>query len=129
MVLKISIRYLTVCAALMCLMVQDCPDAQGNAKIEQGRELYLSYGCAVCHGASGNGKGTVARSSNMTPTNFYDPKTYRHGTDRVSIQTIIRNGVKDETSIMPSFGHFNQQELEALSQYLVSLQNKESPNE
>ncbi len=97
-------------------------------QILQGRELYISNGCAVCHGASGDGKGAVARSSRITPTNFHDPKTYRHGTDRVSIQTVIENGVKDETSIMPSFQHLNRVELEALSQYLLSLQKQEQQN-
>lgn len=118
-----SLSLLIVLCCVICACEARPKDENSRLKqISQGRELYLANGCAVCHGASGDGKGAVARSSKITPTNFHDPETYRHGTDGVSIQTIIRNGVKDETSIMPSFRHLNQVELEALSQYLLSLQ-------
>ncbi len=102
------------------------PVSQGNdeAQISQGREVYLAYGCAVCHGANADGQGISAIRSTYPPTNFKDPKAYRHGTDQISIQHAIKFGIQEENSIMPAFKHITDEELEMLSQYLVSLQKE-----
>ena len=89
-----------------------------------GRELYLSYGCAVCHGKNGEGDGINARLSNPAPTNFHNPAVYRQGSDKESIIRSIKYGIKEETSTMPAFGDIEAKDLEKLADFLISLQNK-----
>ena len=93
--------------------------------IAKGRELYLSYGCAVCHGVNGDGKGISAKGFYPPPTNFHNPKLYQKGTDAQSMSNAIKYGIKEERSVMPAFDHITQQELDQLVSYLQSLQKKE----
>lgn len=95
-----------------------------SEQIAQGRELYLAYGCAVCHGDSGDGKGVIIIQSTIPPTDLTDPKAYRHGTDAVSIRHAVQFGVKEGDSVMPAFKHLSDEELEQISQYLLSLQKQ-----
>lgn len=95
-----------------------------NQTADQGRELYLSYGCAVCHGPSGDGKGLRKVDSELSPTNFTDRKSYRFAYDKISIQHSIKFGIKEQGTVMPAFQHISDQELEKISLYLISLQKQ-----
>ena len=88
----------------------------------KGRELYRSYGCALCHGWEGRGDGINARTFKVPATNFHDPKAYIHGSDKDSIGRSIRYGIKEENGIMPAFEHIAPEELDQLVGYLQSLQ-------
>lgn len=99
--------------------------AESATNIAKGRELYLSYGCASCHGVNGDGKGISAKGFYPPPTNFHNPKLYQKGTDAQSISSAIKYGIKEESSVMPAFDHITQQELDQLVSYLQSLQKKE----
>ena len=92
--------------------------------IDKGKELYMSYGCAVCHGKDGDGKGISSGKFYPPPTNFHDPKKYQQGTDIESMRNAIKNGIKDENSMMPAFDHFSKQELDQLTAFLQSLQKQ-----
>lgn len=90
----------------------------------KGKELYLSYGCAVCHGKDGDGKGISAGKFYPPPTNFHNAKSYQKGIDVESMRNAIKYGFKDEHSIMPAFDHFSDKELNQLTSFLKSLQEK-----
>ncbi len=92
---------------------------------DQGKELYLSYGCALCHGGNGDGNGINAQKFNPPPTNFHDPQAYLHGQDRDSIRRSIQYGIKEDSSIMPAFEDIPPEELSQIISYLQFLQKKE----
>lgn len=90
----------------------------------KGKELYLSYGCALCHGHNGEGNGINSQKFNPQPTNFHDPKAYLHGTDKDSIRRSIQYGIKENNSIMPAFEDIPPAELDKIISYLQSLQKE-----
>ncbi len=91
------------------------------AAIEDGHKLYLSYGCAVCHGKNGDGKGLTAKQYYPPPVNFHDVKAFRHGYTKQDMRKVIKFGVREENSGMPAFDHFSEQELDHITSYLESL--------
>ncbi len=93
--------------------------------LEKGQELYLSYGCAVCHGKGGKGDGISASTFDPKPTNFDNVKNYRHGPGKQDIVYNIRMGIAQEASGMPGFAHIPRKEVELIAEYLISLQSKE----
>ena len=92
--------------------------------VDKGKELYLSYGCALCHGRNGDGNGINAQKFNPPPTNFHKPKAYLHGQDSNSIRRSIQYGIKEDNSIMPAFEDIPPDELDRIIDYLQSLQKK-----
>jgi mono/diheme cytochrome c family protein len=88
----------------------------------KGKELYLSYGCALCHGWNGSGDGINAQKFDPPPTNFHNPKAYLHGSDKDSIRSSIQYGIKEDNSIMPAFEDIPPQEVDEIIAYLQSLQ-------
>ena len=100
--------------------------ADSTAVADKGKQLYLSYGCALCHGINGDGKGINAQKLDPPPTDFHDPKAYLHGTDRNSIRRSIQYGIKEDSSIMPAFEDIPPEELDQIIKYLESLQKERS---
>jgi len=109
----------------LCLFL-GCPKTWGyTAEVQdKGKGLYLSYGCALCHGPNGQGNGINSQKFKPPPTNFHDLKAYLHGQDRDSIRRSIQNGIKEDNSIMPAFQDISTEELDQIIDYLVSLQEK-----
>lgn len=107
-------------------MLWGCGSAQADtATVEnKGKELYLSYGCALCHGWEGQGNGIRSQGFNPPPTNFHDPKAYLHGNDGNSIRRSIQYGIKEDNSIMPAFEDIPPEELDKIVSYLESLQKE-----
>ncbi|MBP9855364.1 MAG: cytochrome c [Candidatus Omnitrophica bacterium] len=93
--------------------------------MEKGKELYLSYACAICHGKNGDGNGLSAKQYYPPPIDFHNPKAYHHGNTKVDIPNTIKFGVREERSGMPAFDHITEKELDQISSYLESLQVKE----
>lgn len=114
--------------AVVCWVMLSAAHAQaedsGEPAVLEGKELYISYGCAVCHGPSGDGRGLMPVQSKIPPTDFTDLKDYRFSSHKVGIQHSIKFGIKEEGSVMPSFEHIPEEELEKISEYLISLQKK-----
>ncbi len=108
------------------LLLWGCESAWADtaAVQDKGKELYLSYGCALCHGWTGHGDGINAQKFDPPPTNFHDPKAYLHGLDRDSIRRSIQYGIKEDNSIMPAFEDIPPDELDKIITYLQSLQKK-----
>ena len=101
-----------------------CEIASASPLEDQGRQRYLSYGCALCHGHDGNGDGINSRKFKPPPTNFHNPKAYLHGSDRDSIRRAIQYGIKEDNSIMPAFEDIPLDEIERIIDYLQFLQKK-----
>lgn len=93
------------------------------ASVEQGRTLFLSYGCAVCHGKEGRGDGVVAPTLNPRPRNFHDPSAYRFGASSAVIAEIIGKGIA--ASGMPAYSQIPAEEREQIASFVVSLQKKQ----
>ncbi len=99
--------------------------AQTAALENRGKELYISYGCALCHGKNGGGDGINSQKFDPPPTNFHNPKAYLHGHNRNSLRRSIQYGIKEDNSIMPAFEDIPPEELDQIINYLQSLQEKE----
>jgi len=99
-----------------------CADTAGPEN--KGKELYLSYGCALCHGWNGQGDGINSQKFNPPPTNFHNPKAYLHGLDRDNIRRSIQYGIKEDNSIMPAFEDIPPEEIDEIINYLQSLQKQ-----
>ena len=91
---------------------------------DKGKELYRSYGCALCHGWDGAGHGINGQKFTPPPTNFHNPQTYLHGSDKDSLRRSIQYGIKEDSSIMPGFEDISPEELDQLIAYIQSLQKK-----
>ncbi len=91
---------------------------------DKGKELYLSYGCALCHGRNGSGDGINSQKFIPKPTDFHNPQSYLHGRDKDSIRRSIQNGIKEDNSIMPAFQDIPPEELDQIINYLQSLRNR-----
>jgi mono/diheme cytochrome c family protein len=98
--------------------------AGASALNDKGKELYLSYGCALCHGRNGGGDGINSQKFDPPPTDFHDPQAYLHGPDQDSIRHSIQYGIKESDSIMPAFKDIPPEELDQIISYLRSLQKK-----
>jgi len=111
---------------LMIVALVSCGNAGAdtNAQGDKGRQLYLSYGCALCHGRGGDGHGPNSQKFEPPPTNFHKPQAYLHGPDRDSIRRSIQYGIKEDNSIMPAFEDIPPDELEKIINYLQSLQKE-----
>jgi mono/diheme cytochrome c family protein len=102
-----------------------CGAAMADSAEDKGRELYHSYGCALCHGMDGQGNGINAQKFDPPPTNFHKPQAYLHGSDRDSIRRSIQYGIKEDNSIMPAFDDIPPEEMNAIISYLQSLQKND----
>ncbi|MGD0963668.1 MAG: cytochrome c [Candidatus Acidiferrales bacterium] len=60
------------------------------AAVSQGRKLYASSDCAICHGKEGDGKGVLARDINMNTRNWHDPNSLAALTDGALFFTLAR---------------------------------------
>lgn len=60
---------------------------------ERGEQLYLSYGCAACHGERGDGLGPGAALSGIKPRDLRDLGAYTKGSSIDEIARTIEIGV------------------------------------
>lgn len=116
---------MAILTIFLCLFFCGYVNAGADTAQDQGKALYLSYGCALCHGLKGDGKGLNDQKFAPPPTNFHHPQVYLHGHDMDSIKRSIRYGIQEDKSIMPSFKDIPADELDEIAGYLLSLQNRE----
>lgn len=74
------------------------------ASLAHARKMY-SYDCAICHGATGNGKGDLSAGMNLK--DYTDPATLRDRTDG-ELFYIIANG---RGQMPPESGRQNEAEI------------------
>ena len=81
---------------------------------------YYGYDCAMCHGATGDGKGEVAVDEKLKIGDFTDPATLKDKTDG-ELYYILKNG-HDKMPAEPI--RLKQDELWNLVNYVRSLAKK-----
>ena len=89
--------------------------------VQEGRALYIRYGCTICHGMEGGGNGPVSYTLKPPPRDFRDPGAYRIGRDVVTIAGTLRDGMPDSRSMVP-FPHIKDEERFKIAMYVASLQ-------
>jgi mono/diheme cytochrome c family protein len=109
------------------------PHAPSDAEIENGRKIYLQFGCQACHGDNGLGDGPESRAGHLqdaqdlriSSTNLSDRSAYKGGAGPKDLYRSIMTGL--DGAPMPSYrDQFAEREQEAwdLVWYLLSLSDK-----
>ncbi len=104
-----------------CLCSLTACGAPREEAIDRGREVYLSHGCAVCHGPQGHGDGLAATNLDPRPIDLRDTSLYRQGTSASAIKQTLKFGLWNNKGAMPTYRHLSRQELKYLVIYLKSL--------
>ncbi len=94
--------------------------------VAAGRDVYLSNGCASCHGRDGHGDGPIASSLTPPPRDFRSNTPYRNGSAVADIAQTLATGIPNGGQ-MPLFAHLTDAERRALALYVLSL--RRSPTE
>ncbi len=92
----------------------------------EGRKLYVSY-CLICHGVEGKGDGPLAKSMQITPTDFNTE--IRNKNDNVLRKSITGGRLHDAiSSAMPNWANvLRKSEVSALIAYLRFLSIQQHP--
>ena len=85
--------------------------------IQQVKQLY-QQNCSACHGAMGQGDGTLAASLDPTPTNFTD-KDRAMNRSVIGLYDVITNGI--EGTAMVALSHLDEKQRWSLAFYAGSL--------
>jgi mono/diheme cytochrome c family protein len=85
--------------------------------LTQGKQTFTAN-CASCHGAMGNGQGVAAQTLASKPMNFLDSARMA-SMSPLSVFTSVKLGVQN--TAMPSFSTLSEDELWAVSFYVLSL--------
>ena len=86
-------------------------------RLTQGKQIYTAH-CASCHGAMGDGQGVTAQALAAKPMNFLDAARMT-SMSPLSVFSSVKLGVQN--SAMPSFASLAEDELWAVSFYVMSL--------
>lgn len=85
--------------------------------LAQGKQVFTAH-CASCHGALGDGRGVTAQALASKPMNFLDAARMA-SMSPLSVSTSVKLGVQN--TAMPSFSSLAEDELWAVSFYVLSL--------
>lgn len=92
-----------------------------------GRELFMTHGCAACHGPEGRGNGPLAATLDPPPRDFRDRGAYKRGPAREQIERTLSLGLLGESfSAMPSYPHLTPDERRLLAEHVIALQGDAS---
>jgi copper(I)-binding protein len=105
-------------AALLVLLLAACGP---GAEVKTGRDLYLAYGCAACHGENADGKGPAAALSAFKPRDLRDLSSYRGPRTAEGMASLIAFGVADGRTGMPAYPDIPKRERLAIAEYLLSI--------
>lgn len=78
------------------------PFPVNSQSITEGNELYISAGCAICHGKNGDGKGVLAKDVSMNLHNWRDPSVQASFSDG-ELFYIMNNGKGTSRGRMPAY--------------------------
>jgi high-affinity iron transporter len=95
-------------------------------EISEGRRLYLSYGCAACHGTEGRGDGPAAISLKVKPRDFRQHEKFRNGRSVEAISRTIAEGVP--RSQMPASPFIEENNRKLMAEYIRSLNPERTGN-
>lgn len=92
-----------------------------GAEVKSGRELYLAYGCAACHGVNADGMGPGAGLSHIKPRDLTNLAGYRGPSSAEGIASTIAFGVAEGRTGMPGYPDIPHRERMAIAEYLLEL--------
>ena len=93
-----------------------------GSETKSGRELYLAYGCAACHGENADGRGPSAGLSSVKPRDLRDRANFRGPKTAEGIASLIAFGVADGRTGMPGYPDIPKRERLAMAEYILSLE-------
>lgn len=88
--------------------------------LAEGKQIFTKH-CATCHGATGNGLGVTAQALASKPMNFLDPARMAPMSP-LSVFNSAKLGVQN--TAMPGFSTLAEDELWAVSFYVLSLRSR-----
>jgi hypothetical protein len=116
---RISLFLLIVCLALAFAA---CGKTEySKADLERGRDLYMAYGCAACHGRNGDGQGPASAGAAIKPRNLASASAFRQGDSVDAIATSIATGVQGGITGMPPYPSIPENERRLIAAWIVSL--------
>jgi len=92
-----------------------------GAETKSGRELYLAYGCAACHGENADGLGPGSGLSHIKPRDLTKLDAYRGPKTVEGIASTIAFGVAEGRTGMPAYPDIPHRERMAIAEYLHEL--------
>ena len=98
-----------------------------GSEVSSGRELYLAYGCAACHGEAGAGDGPAAGLSHTRPRDLSDLASYRGPKSVDGIASTIAFGIAEGRTGMPGYPDIPRHERMAIARWIHSLDGNEKP--
>ncbi|HEV7239819.1 MAG TPA: copper chaperone PCu(A)C [Thermoanaerobaculia bacterium] len=98
-----------------------------GSEVKSGRDLYLAYGCAACHGVNADGLGPGAGLSHIKPRDLTKLDAYRGARSVEGIASTIAFGVAEGRTGMPGYPDIPQRERIAIAEYLHALAAKPGP--
>ena len=93
-----------------------------GSEVKTGRELYLAYGCAACHGDNADGNGFSAPLSAIKPRDLRDVRQFAGAKTAEGIAATIAFGVADGRTGMPAYPDIPKRERLAIAEYILSLE-------
>ncbi len=107
-------------------MVISCSgDDESTPSVVEGRKLYASNGCVLCHGRDGRGDGPMAENFRPRPRDFRDLSGYKQGRDIADMAKTIEMGTRMDGGKMPGYPHISPADREKIAAYVVSLQGED----
>ena len=98
-----------------------------GSEVKSGRELYLAYGCAACHGVNADGLGPGAGLSHIKPRDLTKLDAYSGPRTVEGIASTIAFGVAEGRTGMPAYPDIPHRERIAIAEYLHALAAKPAP--
>lgn len=92
-----------------------------GAEVARGRDLYLAYGCAACHGEAADGNGPAAGLAHIPPRDLTNLAGYAGSNTAEGIASTIAFGVAEGRTGMPAYPDIPMRERMAIAEYLRSL--------
>lgn len=110
---------LIVCLAVL---LAACGEKEiSKTDLERGRSLYLSYGCAACHGKNGDGQGPASAGAAIKPRDLSKASAFRQGDSVDAIASSIATGVQGGVTGMPPYPSIPEDERMLIAAWIVSL--------
>jgi protein SCO1/2 len=92
-----------------------------GADVSTGREAYLAYGCAACHGVDGDGNGPASALSAFPPRDLRDRDSFSGAKTVEGMASTIAFGIADGRTGMPAYPDIPKRERMAMAEYILSL--------
>ena len=116
-------------AAGVLLLLLLLPACGPGSEPRSGRDLYLAYGCAACHGPNADGRGPAAGLAHTKPRDLTNLSAYRGPNTVEGIAALIAFGVDGGRTGMPGYPDIPKHERIAIAEYIHSLAKAPSPVE